>query len=97
MSDASCVPGGVKVTLARVRVFAMDDVSTKPEAGSLVSPRVVGRRVPGDLLDPRVDTKAKARAWREALPTPFVPKGVYRFDSHEEAQQWLEKTLTRSR
>lgn len=63
----------------------------------LRSPRVVGRRVAGNLLDPLVDTKAKARAWREALPTPFVPKGVYRFSSHLEAQQWLENVLTRRR
>lgn len=40
-------------------------------------------------------TKAKAKAWRDALPTPFVPKGVYRFKSHEEAQEWLERALTR--
>jgi hypothetical protein len=31
------------------------------------------------------------------FPTPFVPKGVYRFSSHEEAQEWLTKMLTRQR
>ena len=75
-----------EVALARVKVVTMD-VPTNPGDSAFVSLPVVGRRVPGDL-DPRLDTKAKALAWREALPTPFVPKGVDRFDSHEKAQQW---------
>lgn len=73
------------------------DVPRNSREDPNATPRVVGRRVAGDLLDPLVDTKAKARAWRDALPTPFVPKGVYRFSSHQEAQEWLEEVLTRSR
>jgi hypothetical protein len=26
---------------------------------------------------------------------PFVPRGVYRFRTHEEAREWLMKMLTR--
>lgn len=26
---------------------------------------------------------------------PFVPRGVYRFKTHEESQEWLMKMLTR--
>lgn len=37
------------------------------------------------------------REWRIAFPTPFVPKGVYRFSSHEEADEWLWEMLTRKR
>jgi hypothetical protein len=59
--------------------------------------KVVGRRGPPKLLDPTVDTRELARDWRRAFPTPFVPKGVYRFSSHEEAQQWLTEMLTRRR
>lgn len=60
--------------------------------------KVVGRRVarkdtlalvPGEIED--------VKAWRAAFPTPFVPRGVYRFRSHEEADQWLWKMLTRKR
>jgi hypothetical protein len=60
--------------------------------------KVVGRRiarqdtlklVPGEIED--------VKAWREAFPTPFVPRGVYRFRSHEEADEWLWKMLTRKR
>ena len=28
---------------------------------------------------------------------PFIPRGVYRFKTHEEAQQWSMKMLTRPR
>ncbi len=37
------------------------------------------------------------RSWRKAFPTPFVPKGVYRFHTHEEADAWMEKMLARCR
>jgi hypothetical protein len=58
--------------------------------------RVVGRRrAPAQLLDLSHDTAAEVIAWRRALPTPFVLRGVYRFGSHEEADAWLLKTLTR--
>jgi hypothetical protein len=58
--------------------------------------RVVGRRLaPARLLDLSRDTAAEAIAWRRAMPTPFVPRGVYRFGSHEEADAWLLRTLTR--
>jgi hypothetical protein len=35
------------------------------------------------------------RAWRRALKTPFVPRGVYRFETHEAADRWLWEMLTR--
>lgn len=28
---------------------------------------------------------------------PFIPRGVYRFRTHEEAQSWSEKMMTRPR
>lgn len=59
--------------------------------------KVVGHRRPPKLLDPTTDTRERAREWRRAFPTPFVPKGVYRFSSHEEAKQWLTEMLTRRR
>jgi hypothetical protein len=58
--------------------------------------RVVGRRsAPAALAT--TDTKAAAVAWREAFPTPFVPRGVYRFRSHEEADRWMWEMITRPR
>lgn len=73
-------------------------MSSGDTAGESEAPRkVVGRRRLPNLLDPAVDTRAAARAWRQAFPTPFVPKGVYRFTSHEEAREWLMRMLTRRR
>jgi hypothetical protein len=57
--------------------------------------KVVGRRRARPAMSAAADTRAKARAWRAALPTPFVPRGVYRFDTHEEADEWLWKMITR--
>jgi hypothetical protein len=58
--------------------------------------KTVGRRVPPrDPLTLVGSTKEAMRAWRRAFPTPFVPKGVYRFRTHEEADAWLMKMLTR--
>jgi hypothetical protein len=59
--------------------------------------RLVGRRRPPSPLSSATDTKQEARSWREAFPTPFVPKGVYRFNSHEEADDWLWRMITRRR
>ena len=58
--------------------------------------RVVGRRQRPTTLSTS-DDKASAAAWRRAFPTPFVPRGVYRFETHEEADRWLWAMLTRPR
>jgi hypothetical protein len=57
--------------------------------------KIVGRRRTPAGLSSRTDTKADAAEWRRAFPTPFVPKGVYRFRSHEEADEWLWRMITR--
>ncbi len=58
--------------------------------------KVVGRRkARKQPLTLQGGTKAEMRAWRKAFPTPFVPKGVYRFKSHEEADAWMWKMITR--
>ena len=59
--------------------------------------RVVGRRIAPRTLSAAADTKASAIAWRRAFPTPFVPRGVYRFATHEEADRWLWEMITRPR
>lgn len=71
-----------------------------PEAGpASVAPgaprKTVGRRRSASTLDVEQDTRENVRAWRRAFPTPFVPKGVYRFTSHEESDTWLWKMITR--
>lgn len=43
------------------------------------------------------DSKENARRWRKAFPTPFVPRGVWRFKTHEEADEWMWRAITRPR
>jgi hypothetical protein len=51
--------------------------------------KTVGRRVaPRDPLDIRHSNKARAIEWKQAFPYRGAPKGVYRFKSFEEANEW---------
>ncbi len=59
--------------------------------------RTIGRRVAPAALKTRPGDVADAQAWRKAFPTPFVPKGLYRFNSHQEADEWMWKMITRQR
>jgi hypothetical protein len=55
--------------------------------------KAVGKRKPKQGLEANREwlrTVAKLRGDR-----PFIPKGVYRFDSFEEAQAWHFKMITR--
>jgi hypothetical protein len=57
--------------------------------------KTVGRRAPRDPLTLIGQTKGDKRAWQRAFPTPFLPKGVFRFQTHEEADAWMLKMITR--
>jgi len=61
--------------------------------------KTVGRRrTPRNTLDPETSRKADAAAWQRAFAdSPGLPKGVYKFHSHEEADEWLWKMLTRKK
>jgi hypothetical protein len=60
--------------------------------------KTVGRRrPPSDLSAGMAYTPADARDWQRAFCAPGIPRGVYRFASHEEADAWLTKMLTRVR
>jgi hypothetical protein len=61
--------------------------------------KTVGRRQPptDPLALTAADKATDARAWNQALGGTGIPKGVYRFRTHEEADQWLWKMITRRR
>jgi hypothetical protein len=63
------------------------------------APKIVGhRRPPRDTLAlSPADRREDARAWKRALGELPIPKGVYRFRTHEEADRWLWQMLTRRR
>ena len=56
--------------------------------------RVVGKRRAPRPLD-SAETAEQIREWRRVLRTPFIPRGVYRFSSHQEADRWNWDMLTR--
>jgi hypothetical protein len=58
--------------------------------------RVVGKRTKSpDGLDLKTSTKANAIAWRKAFGGLSIPRGVHRFKTHEEADQWLWRRIAR--
>lgn len=59
--------------------------------------KIVGRRRVPNPLKTRPDEISASKKWREAGVGVRVPKGVFRFKSHEEADQWLMDHLTRKR
>ena len=59
--------------------------------------KTVGRRTAVDPLRIVPGEKQAKIGWCEAGFFPRIRKGVYRFNSHEEADQWLMDHLTRKR
>ena len=60
--------------------------------------RFVGRRVrTPNALSLNGSRKSDAIAWRKAFGGVRVPRGVFRFDSHEEADQWWWRMISRPR
>ena len=58
--------------------------------------RVVGKRTQApDALSTRTSRKANAVAWQQAFGGVRVPRGVHRFKTHQEAEQWLWRMIAR--
>jgi hypothetical protein len=58
--------------------------------------RFVGRRTKTpDALSTATSNKADSIAWRKAFGGLGVPRGVHRFKTHEEADQWLWRMMAR--
>lgn len=58
--------------------------------------RSVGRRRQApDPLSGASDCRAEAIRWREAFGGIRAARGVYRFHTHEEADEWLWRTIAR--
>lgn len=58
--------------------------------------RYVGRRTQRpDALSTVTSNKANSIAWRKAFGGLRIPRGVYRFKTHEEADQWLWQMIAR--
>jgi hypothetical protein len=55
--------------------------------------KTVGRRKPPNPLRVYPNEIEDAKMWRRDFGGVGVPKGVFRFSSHEEADEWLMKNL----
>jgi hypothetical protein len=59
--------------------------------------KVVGRRTaPRDPLSLEGSRKKDMAGWKKAFGF-HVPKGVFRFSSHEQADEWMWKHMTHPR
>jgi hypothetical protein len=72
--------------MKQVSVINIDDPAGK----------TVGRRRPPNPLCAETFTIQRANDWQKALPVRLMPRGVFRFKSHEEADLWM-RTNTRVR
>jgi hypothetical protein len=58
--------------------------------------RFVGRRTKApDALSVKNSKKADAIAWQKTFGGLRIPRGVYRFRTHEEADEWLWRMISR--
>jgi len=58
--------------------------------------RIVGKRTKAPTgLSTATSCKAESIAWRRSFGGVRVPRGVYRFKTHEEADRWLWRMIAR--
>ena len=58
--------------------------------------RFVGRRTKTpDALSTATSSKANAVAWQKAFGGVRMPRGVFRFKTNEEADEWLWRMIAR--
>lgn len=55
--------------------------------------KAVGRRALPRQLDPQTSRKEDKIEWAKQWGGIPIPRGVYRFHSHEEADQWMMRKL----
>ncbi len=67
--------------MKQVSVINLDDPAGK----------TVGRRRPPNHLCTKTLTIQRASEWQKSLPVRLMPKGVFRFNSHEEADLWMRQ------
>jgi hypothetical protein len=59
--------------------------------------KTVGRRVaPRDSLKAGLQLQALAVDLHKSFKHQWIPRGVYRFKTHEEANEWMTRMLARS-
>jgi len=87
-------PNAAKPLRFFARVASFDSVKPIINLEETIG-KTVGRRLtPSPLLVSSSETKSNQQ-WRDAGFAQRIPRGVYRFHTHEEADEWLMAHLTR--
>ncbi len=55
--------------------------------------KTVGRRRPPNHLCPKAHSIKRSKDWFKAFPVGYTPRGVFRFKTHEEADEWMRKNI----
>ena len=58
--------------------------------------KTVGRRVIKDPTDYGMKLQEAGSQLQQTLDIAYIPRGVYRFKTHEEADEWLMKMMSRA-
>ena len=58
--------------------------------------KTVGRRVLMDPVEYGMRLQEAGSQLQQTLGIGYMPKGVYRFKTHEEADEWLMKMMSRA-
>ncbi len=90
--------GGVlhRLALSSAAAYSQGTVSNAFVNAEETITRVVGKRTQApDALSTTTSRKADSVAWQRSFGGVRVPRGVYRFKTHEEAERWLWRMITR--
>jgi hypothetical protein len=101
-------PAGIGNRFSGLGSPPLDSASVTAYVGTVVKPplinleekidRFVGKRTKApNALSTATSNIADAVAWQKALGGLRIPRGVYRFKTHEEADAWMVKMLARSK
>ncbi len=75
-------------------MLGLSEVRKEVNVGEVIG-KTVGKRTVGNPLSTKTSGKEHAEAWHRAFGGQLVPRGVYRFKSHEEADEWMWKMISR--
>jgi len=90
-------PANARLALSAAKVYSGKVVKQPSVNGEESIDRFVGRRVQTlDSLQAGMQLQETGAQLHQSFKHRWMPKGVYRFRTHEEADEWMIKMLARS-
>ncbi len=88
--------GYVRLALPVAGAYSRVMATRTPVNAEETVTRVVGKRtVAPDGLSTATSRRSDAAGWQRSFGGVRVPRGVYRFKTHEDAEQWLWRMIAR--